>query len=80
MRIDAYTKGVLTIIAVCLLWLSIGGPSLLPTAHAQTKPPTIAPDHVVIAGWVNSSGQVMRFPSNTTMPVGGLPVSDAKDR
>lgn len=36
MRIDAYTKAVLTVIAVCVVWLSLGGPNLLSVAHAQT--------------------------------------------
>ena len=54
MRIDGYTKVVLTIIAACLVWLSVGGPNLLPTAHAQvgTNP------RVLIAGWVDVRGQV----------------------
>jgi hypothetical protein len=39
MRIDRYTKVVLTIIAVCLVWLSVGGVQVLPPAHAQVPPP-----------------------------------------
>ena len=35
MLIDRYTKVVLTIIAVCLVWLSLGGRQLFPSAHAQ---------------------------------------------
>ena len=34
MTIDRYTKTVLTIIAACLVWMSLGGPSLFTTAHA----------------------------------------------
>jgi hypothetical protein len=34
-RTDRYSKIVLTIIAACLVWLSIGGPQLLPSARAQ---------------------------------------------
>ena len=39
MKIDRYTKVVLTIIAACLVWLSIGGPQLLPSARAQEPQP-----------------------------------------
>jgi hypothetical protein len=35
MLIDRYTKAMLTIIAVCLVWLCLGGRQLLPSAHAQ---------------------------------------------
>jgi len=42
MRIDRYTKVVLTIIAVCLVWLSVGGVQVFPPAHAQV-PPASAP-------------------------------------
>ena len=52
MRVDRYTKIVLTTIAVCLIWLSLGGPALLPTAHAQSA------THVLIAGWIDPKGDV----------------------
>ena len=35
MRIDAYTKTLLTIIALCLTWLCVRDTSLLSDAHAQ---------------------------------------------
>ena len=38
MRIDRYTKVILTVIAACLVWLAVGGPSMS-TLHAQ-QPPT----------------------------------------
>jgi hypothetical protein len=68
MRIDRYTKVVLTIIAACLFWLSLGGPALLPTAHAQ------ATTHVLIAGWVDDKGKVhsVSAPNEGIM---GLPVA-----
>ena len=44
MKIDRYTKLVLTIIAASLLWIALGGPSLLATAHAAN------PEVVYIAG------------------------------
>jgi hypothetical protein len=35
MRIDAYTQTLLTIIALCLMWLCVRDTSLLSAAHAQ---------------------------------------------
>lgn len=35
MRLDTYTKAVLTVIAGALLYLCVGGASWLPIAHAQ---------------------------------------------
>jgi len=46
MRIDFYTRAVLTVIALCLVWIAMGGPSLLPAAHAQQ-----ATTRVVIVGY-----------------------------
>ncbi len=37
MGIDRYAKVLLTIIAACLLWLSLGGQQLFPSAHAQLQ-------------------------------------------
>ena len=52
MAVDRYTKLVLTVIAVCLVWLSlsVGGPSLMTPVSAQTN------QRVLIAGWVDESG------------------------
>jgi hypothetical protein len=47
MRIDAYTKIVLTIIAIALVWIAADGPSLVPAAEAQDRTPT----RVVVVGW-----------------------------
>jgi hypothetical protein len=46
MRTDRYTKIVLTIIAACLVWLSIGGAQLLPSARAQ-EPQPLAPERAL---------------------------------
>lgn len=46
MRIDLYTKSVLTVIAACLVYLCLGKPSVLTTAQAQAQP-----SRVIIAGW-----------------------------
>ena len=51
MRIDRYTKVVLTIIAACLIWISLGGTRLLPSVHAQTpQRPTTRGFPTVIKG------------------------------
>jgi hypothetical protein len=68
MRIDLYTKCVLTVIAACLVWLSLGGPALLTVAQAQA--PSGDP-HVVISGWVDGSGYTHRLGSRGT---DGVPV------
>ena len=48
MKTDLYTKVMLTIIAACLLWMSLGGPSLMTPVQAQPNP------RVIIAGWESS--------------------------
>ena len=55
MAVDRYTKLVLTVIAVCLVWLSVGGPSLIAPVSAQA-------DGVLLRGWVDESGAVLSFP------------------
>ena len=56
MAADRYTKIVLTVIAVCLVWLSVGGPSLITPVHAQLG------DRVMLAGWVDAKDNVVKFP------------------
>jgi len=55
MAVDRYTKLVLTVIAVCLVWLSAGGPSLITPVSAQA-------DGVLLRGWIDESGAVISFP------------------
>jgi hypothetical protein len=50
MQTDLYTKSVLTVIALALLWIGIGGPQLL-TVHAQDG------QRVYIAGWSAYEGR-----------------------
>ena len=35
MRIDRYSKAMLTIIAACLVWIALGGRGVVPVAQAQ---------------------------------------------
>ena len=57
MSVDGYTKLVLTVIAICLVWLSLGGPSLITPVKAQTA------DRVLLAGWVDAKGSVLALPA-----------------
>lgn len=56
MRVDdAYLKVVLTVIAICLLWLCVS-PIVMPVdVQAQT------PGRVYIAGWIDRMGQPVGF-------------------
>lgn len=69
---DRYTKAVLTVIAVCLVWLSLGGPSLTTPVSAQVG------DRVILAGWVDASGRVLSLPAapllNPTRPPTSWPL------
>jgi hypothetical protein len=47
---DLYTKTVLTVIALALVWIGIGGPQLV-TVHAQEG------QRVYIAGWIAYEGR-----------------------
>ena len=58
MAVDRYTKAVLTLIAVCLVWLSLGGPSLITPASAQGD----TTEQILLRGWVDEKGNVVRFP------------------
>ena len=55
MAADRYTKTVLTVIAVCLVWLSLGGPSFMTPVSAQN-------DRVVLAGWIDERGSFRSLP------------------
>lgn len=77
MRIDLYTKFVLTVIALCLIWLSVGGPAILPEAFAQQ---TSLGQRVVVTAWEDEQGQVVRFSrtkdrSGRPIDSGGVPVA-----
>ena len=67
MAADRYMKLVLTLIAVCLVWLSAGGPSLLTPVSAQ------ADQRVIISGWVGGDGKVRQI-SPGGIEGQGLPV------
>ena len=61
MSVDRYTKLLLTVIALCLVWLSVGGPSLITPVSAQS-------DRVYLAGWVDDAGRLISFPAAPGVP------------
>ena len=73
MTVDRYTKVVLTVIALCLIWLSVGGPSLMTPVSAQDD------GRVLLRGWVDENGRVMSFPAaprildTSREPIGDVP-------
>jgi hypothetical protein len=56
--IDRYTKAVLTVIALCLLYLCMGRPGMVTAAAAQTS----GYPRMVLQGWVDSTGVEWKFP------------------
>ena len=63
---DTYTRTVLTVIAACLLWLSVK-PFILPSeTNAQTTP---QPQRVVIAGWEKAENPIDAFQVRVVSPV-----------
>jgi hypothetical protein len=58
MKADWYFKVVLTVIAICLVWISVGGPSLLPVVEAQPRPQS----DVYIVGWRDAEGFYWKLP------------------
>lgn len=73
MAVDRYTKLVLTVIAACLVWLALGGPSLVKPMSAQQA---VTGQSVILTGWVDSNGNLRRIstPPGTGATEGPLPV------
>ena len=63
MAVDRYTKLVLTVIAVCLIWLSLNVPSLMTPVSAQQG---VQGNRVILAGWVDNKGNVLTLPTPHT--------------
>lgn len=63
---DRYTRAVLTVIALCLVWLCVASaPSLIPTVSAQ---PAQKATEVVIVGWRDTSGETWSLPTLVRLP------------
>ena len=69
MRTDWYTKAILTVIAICLVWMSVSG--VTPTVQAQAAP--ASPTPVML---VDARGVPLMTPEGLRVNVGGqtLPV------
>jgi len=68
MAVDRYTKIVLTVIAVSLVYLCLGLPGVVPAARAQAQP--TQPTRVVIVGYSDSAignGFVHQLPMPVTI-------------
>ena len=62
MHTDRYTKLMLTIIAACLVWISLGGPSLITPVQAANSG-----NFVRISGWVDSANTHHELPLPVVM-------------
>ena len=72
MSVDRYTEAMLTVIAVCLVWLSLGGPALLTPLQAQQ-----GAGRVILTGWLDAVGNVRTFPGGTfKVSPSGVPVQE----
>jgi hypothetical protein len=65
MKIDRYTKGVLTVIAACLLYLCMCSSAASINVSAQTR----EGERVLIAGWVDRAGNVRPLSREYPLPV-----------
>ena len=69
MKVDAYTKGLLTVIAACLVWMCLNG--VTPAANAQAKLPQPTPVVLVDANGMpifTAQGLRVNF-GNAVIPV-----------
>lgn len=74
MRLDLYTKTLLTVIAACLVWMSLGGPSLLVPASAQQQSRSSGYERVLIAGWIDQTGNEHPLSPGSLAVTSGIPV------
>jgi hypothetical protein len=68
MRVDLYTKAVLTVIAAALLWIGVAITPVGTPVGAQAAP---ASNRVLITGWIDDSGMTHLIPPGAN----GIPVS-----
>jgi hypothetical protein len=57
-RVDLYTKVILTVIACCLVWLCLGGSGVQTSLQAES-----GGNRVILAGWVGPNGVIHQLPS-----------------
>ena len=77
MKIDVYTRVMLTIIACCLVWLCLDAPFSLQAQTQGNFPQGNNPNgnRVLVAGWVDETGSVRLFPGPSPAAGNALPVS-----
>jgi hypothetical protein len=73
MRIDLYTKIVLTAIALCLVYLCVGRSEVVPAVEAQVSDRS-QPTRVVISGWVDAEGRERQLPKSVVSAPGPRPL------
>lgn len=70
MKVDLYTKAILTVIAVTLVCLTFAGRVSTPV-QAQDR----TPSRVIVVGWEDPQGYVFRLPSgDRNLMTSGLPL------
>ncbi len=62
MPTDRYTKAVLTVIALCLLYICMGRPGIAVPVAAQSS----GYQRVIVAGWIDNTGKEIHLPTAFT--------------
>jgi hypothetical protein len=62
MKTDFYTKAMLTVIAACLVYLSLRQAAIMPVTHAAGT------TQVIVSGWATGAGVVKTF-DGSPLPV-----------
>jgi len=70
MKPDLYTKAVLTVIAVCLVWISIGNVVFPRPVEAQNQNPTL----VKVSGFTSDALSQLIMTSSPGLSQTGVPV------
>ena len=74
--VDRYTKIVLTVIAACLVWLSVRDAAILGTSQAQDVPHVIVDNKTPVPVIIGYQGEVNGSPANLVVTEKrGLPVA-----
>src|SRR5688572_26682543 len=66
MRVDLYTRVVLTAIAFFLGWICVDRTAIPVHSQADTR--------VILAGWVDASGDIQKLPRDSPWKAQGLPI------
>jgi hypothetical protein len=66
MRVDLYTRVVLTAIALFLGWICVDRTAIPVHSQADTR--------VILAGWVDDAGNIQKLPRDSAWKTQGLPI------